>query len=337
MILKDKILAPLTTFHIGGPAQFFIEAHSLEDVHEAISYADQHQIPLYPLGGGSNVLVPDRGVSGVVLRVAMNGVASEPVEDKIRLIADAGTIWEEVVERATTEGLWGIENLAGIPGTIGGAAVQNIGAYGVELESVFEYADVIDRSTGQLRRVSRDEAMFGYRTSYFKKHKELILIRIALNLAKHGLPRITYPDLLRVSAAGESLTTPREITHAVCAIRGHKFPQKGKLGTAGSFFKNPIVPADVATALCERFQGLPMFPQSDGSVKISLAWILDHVLSLKGFSVGGAQLYTKHSLVVVAEEGATSGEVDSLACEIEKKVFETVGINIEREVETFGQ
>ena len=336
MIKKNLPLASFTTFHIGGPAHSFIEVFSEKDVQEASSYARSNKLKLFPLGGGSNILVPDAGVDGVVVRIALSGIEFSDHGDSTVLIAGAGVPWEEVVEAALARDLFGIENLAGIPGTVGGATVQNIGAYGVELEKVFEYADVIDATNGELKRITRNEAKFGYRTSYFKEHRELILIRVVLCLTKDGLPHLTYPDLLKASASGKSLKTPQEIAQIVRSIRAEKFPQRGELGTAGSFFKNPILSKELVLSLEKRFPGLPVFPQSNGSVKISLAWVLDHVLSLKGFSIGGAELYKKHSLVLVAEEGTTAAEVDTLARAIENKIFDALGIKIEREVETFG-
>ncbi len=337
MISKNVQLAPLTTFHIGGSAQFFIEAYAEKDVEDAIAYVRENKLPLHPLGGGSNILVPDNGVNGVVLKMSMRDIAYENDGDEMLLIADAGAVWEDVVDSATARGLFGIENLAGIPGTIGGAAVQNIGAYGAELKDVFAYADVINSTTGLSERITHNNASFAYRSSFFKMHREYIITRVALLLTPHGVPNIAYPDLLRAHADNTSLTTPDEIARTVLAIRALKFPQDAQQGTAGSFFKNPIIPHELANALKERFPDMPAFPQQNGSVKISLAWLLDHALSLKGFSVGNARLYEKHPLVIVTRAGARAAEVDALAYEVGEKVFAATGIRIDREVEIFGE
>lgn len=334
MISKDVQLAPLTTLHVGGSARFFTEAHTEMDVADAIVHARDYRLPLHPLGGGSNVLVPDAGIEGVVLKMAMRDIVFE--NDETLLIAEAGAFWEDVVDSASAHGLFGVENLAGIPGTIGGAAVQNIGAYGAELKDIFEYADVINSATGSRERITRTEALFSYRTSFFKEHREYIITRVALCLLRRAEPNISYADLLRAHADGLPLTTPRDIAHTVRAIRASKSPQDVLEGTAGSFFKNPIIPRELAASLMQRFPDMPTFPQEDGAIKISLAWLLDHALSLKGFSMGHARLYERHPLVIVARAGACATEVDALAYEVEKRVFAATGIKIEREVETFG-
>ncbi len=330
-------LAPLTTFHIGGPARFFIEAHTEEDINAAFALARLHDLPLFMLGEGSNVLVPDAGIEGVVLKIAIRDIAFENDGDGTLLVAGAGALWDTAVDAAGARELFGIENLAGIPGTIGGAVVQNIGAYGAELAEVFKYADVIDGVTGLRRRITRNEAAFSYRASFFKEHRECVIMRIALRLAQKAVPNISYPDLVRAHASGESLATPAEIARSVRAIRAKKFPTVAEEGTAGSFFKNPVIPRELADSLAERFPGLPAFPHEDGRVKISLAWLLDKALSFNGYTIGRARLYENHPLIIVTRAGATAAEVDALARAVAEKVFNMTGIEIEREVETFGE
>ncbi len=329
-------LASFTTLGVGGKARFFVEAHSEKDIEEAVAYARAQGLPLYPLGGGSNVLVPDEGVDGVVVKVAMRDMVCTEENGELVLVAGAGAQWEDVVDTVVARGLFGIENLAGIPGTIGGAAVQNIGAYGAEFASVFAYADTIDCASGLSRRISLAEAAFGYRTSFFKKNRTHIVTRVALRFPTRGTPNIGYPDLLRAQAEGVPLSAPGEIASAVRAIRARKFPHGSVGGTAGSFFKNPVVSRELADTLTERFPGIPAFPQEEGMVKISLAWLLDHVLSLKGFAQGKARLYEKHPLVIVARAGAGAAEIDALAREVAERVRAATGMVIEREVETFG-
>lgn len=329
-------LAPLTTLGVGGEARFFIEANIEEEIKDAIAYARENNLSLYPLGAGSNILVPDAGIDGVVLKISLSNIAFENDGDEILLIADAGAPWEKIVDSASERNLFGIENLAGIPGTIGGASVQNIGAYGAEFANVFSYADVIDKTTGACRRIVRAEAEFGYRTSFFKKHRELIVMSVALRFSKQTLPNIAYADLAKAHADGVPLSTPPEISRAIRAIRSKKFPHTIGEGTAGSFFKNPVISRELADSLASRFHGLPMFPQENGAVKISLAWLLDHSLSLKGFSKGNVRLYEGQPLVIVASSGATFAEIDAFAREITECILSTTGIAIEREVETFG-
>jgi UDP-N-acetylmuramate dehydrogenase len=328
---KENVpLASHTTFGVGGSARFFVEANTEEEIEEAIAFAREKKMPMFVLGNGSNVLVPDAGVEGVVLKLKNNKIAFESNGDTL-LIADAGTQWEQIVDAVTEQNLFGIENLAGIPGTMGGAAVQNIGAYGAELSEVFEYADVVDTKTGDKKRVNKKEVEFAYRTSFFKMHRELIVTRVALSLARQGTPNLNYPDL-----KGMMIKTPAEIARAIRTIRANKFPMNTEEGTAGSFFKNPIISRELADSLAARFVGLPVFPQENNTAKISLAWLLDHALGLKGFSRGNVRLYERQPIVIVASTGATATEVDSFAEEIKKRVYEGTSIMIEREVETFG-
>jgi len=338
MKLQEHVpLVPLTTFHIGGPARFFTEAQTIEEIMHALAFARERPLPIFVLGGGSNVLVADEGVDGVVLKVAMRDIQFESDGGDTLLVAGAGARWDDVVDSACVKGIFGIENLAGIPGTIGGAVVQNIGAYGAELANVFEYADVIDLRTGENKRITRSDAMFAYRTSFFKEQRAYVIARAALRFARGATPNISYPDIASRHTLGESLDTPSDIVRAVRAIRLKKFPKNAEEGTAGSFFKNPIVSRELADSLARRFPGLVVFPNENGMVKISLAWVLDKALSLKGFSIGGARLYEEQPLVIVARSGATAGEVDALAREVAGKVFIKIGIKIEREVEYVGE
>ena len=338
MIVRSGIpLAPHTTFHIGGPARVFIEADTEEDIRAALGIAKRRALPLYPLGAGSNVLVKDEGVEGVVLKVALRDIVFESGNDGFYLlIAEAGAKWDDVVDAAVSRGLSGIENLAGIPGTVGGATVQNIGAYGAELADVFEYADSIDTTTGALVRITRAESAFAYRSSFFKESRAHVIVRVALRLTTLGTPRVGYPDLARAREAGTPLSTPPEIAAAVRAIRSQKLPDPSEEGTAGSFFKNPVISDASVATLRARYPEMPVFPQGDGMAKVSLAWLLDRALSLKGYAMGSVRLYERQPLVIVAREGATASQVDALAQEVARRVVDATGIVLEREVETFG-
>lgn len=334
-IREDVPLAPFTTLRVGGPARAFTEVRSETELEAAIMYAAAHQLPLRMLGAGSNLLVADVGIDALVVQMRMDAIHFEEHETYTLLIADAGACWDDVVDAAAEQGLFGIENLAGIPGTMGGAVVQNIGAYGAELATVFAYAEMVPIETGVRARLTGADAAFAYRTSFFKQHTDHIIVRAALRLSRTASPTLTYADLASAAAAGTPLATPTEITQAIRAIRARKFPDIQQEGTAGSFFKNPSVSQECATALLVRFPGLPHFPQQDGTVKLSLAWILDHVLSLKGFSIGSVRLYEKQPLVLVARAGATAHAIDTFADDIAARVAYATGIAIEREVETF--
>lgn len=330
-------LAPYTTFRIGGVAQFFIEAKSEDDVREAIRFAREKGVPLLTLGGGSNVLVTDSVVDAVVLRVAIPGMVFSEQGDQEQVAVGAGEIWDVLVKEACDRGLFGVENLAAIPGTVGGAAVQNIGAYGAEFSECVEYVEAIDQRDESLltKRFPKEACHFAYRTSVFKQEPSLIVTSAVLRFSKNGTPRLGYPDLVKLVEAGTKLETPLHIAEAVRAVRARKFPDLSKEGTAGSFFKNPVVSAEKAAELMVRFPEIRQFPQKDGTVKIALAWILDHVLALKGFRMGRVRLFENQPLVIAGDFGATQHEVDALAETVQAKVFSETGIMIEREVESF--
>ncbi len=330
-------LAPHTTFRIGGPADFFVEAHTDAEIGEACAKAREQERSLVVLGGGSNVLVPDTGARGVVARLVSKGVAFEERADTVSCIAEAGTSWEEVVRVTSSENLWGIENLAGIPGTVGGGAVQNIGAYGAELAESLAWVEALDARDGTIIRLTKQEIAPAYRDSIFKKRPELVILRVALLLQKAGAPRLTYPDLAALQqGAHVPLETPGQVADAVRAIRARKFPDLTKEGTAGSFFKNPLVGEEQARELMGQFPGMRQFTVADGRVKIALAWILDHALGLKGFRMGKARLFEAQPLVIATEFGATAQEVDALAREVEERVRSVTGLAIEREVVRFA-
>ncbi len=336
MIVRERvILSPYTSLSVGGPARFFVEATSEQDVSDAVDFAAREHLPILPLGGGTNVLVPDAGVEAVVLSFGSGHFSCTPAHDtNTLLVADAGVSWDALVDAAAAQDLWGIENLAGIPGRAAGALVQNIGAYGVEFSSVFTYADVFDCGARAVRHISRSDAHLAYRTSLFKEDHTLIILRIALTLSGRGTPQLAYADLVRAQEAGVVLSTPRDIVKTVRSIRAAKFPQRPD-STAGSFFKNPIVSGEQARALQKRFPGLPVYPESSGRIKLSLAWLLDHALGLKGFTEGHVRLFEKQPIVLVALPGATAREIDTFACSIERRVHDELSIRIEREVALF--
>lgn len=330
-IQEDEPLASHSTFRLGGAAVAYCEASSIEEVHAARKESFARGLPLLPLGGGSNILVPDAGVRALVVRFVGETMSTDK---EGLLLADAGASWDAVVSFAAEHGLWGIENLAGIPGTAGGAAVQNIGAYGAELSQVFAYVEAVNIETGVLERIEKENARFGYRDSVFKKRPELFITRVALILNKKGIPNLSYADVAAAVTAAP-LDTPGRIGDAVRSIRRRKFPEGG-LRTAGSFFRNPEVSSAKARELQEKFPMLPTFPQPDDSVRISLAWLLDNGLGLRGYTRGRVRLFEKQPLVLVAEDGATAREVDELADEVAERVHTTFGVTLLREVETFG-
>jgi UDP-N-acetylmuramate dehydrogenase len=239
----------------------------------------------------------------------------------------------EVVEK----GLWGVENLSGIPGTVGGAVVGNIGAYGQVQSQTLVWVEALNTTTGSLERFDNTQCAFGYRESVFSRTSgAYIVVRAAYRLAHTAQPDTTYADLQKIFSTDLAIKkepTIEAIREAVLHIRTGKFPDLLKEGSAGSFFKNPIVSKEEAQALRERYPNMPQFsmPETDG-VKIPLGWLIDHVLHLKGYREGGARLFEKQALVIAAQRGTSASAVRALANSVREKIFNECGINIEHEV-----
>ena len=324
MQIEEQVpLAPLTTFCIGGPARYFVRVKTVEELQQSLDFSKSRNLEILLLGEGSNVLVSDAGFDGLVIKIELSGVEQK---DGV-LVAAAGENWDALVECAVSEGLWGIENLSGIPGTVGAAPVQNIGAYGSEVKDTLVWVEAFDTQSDAVTRINNVDCMFGYRTSRFKKEPgRFIILRAAFKLNKNGAPNASYKDL--VDCGKLNITQVRE---KVLAVRAGKFPDLKKEGTAGSFFLNPVVSAQKAAELLEKYPGLPQFPAESG-VKVSLAWLLDNVLQVKGLSVGGARLYEKQPLVIAARRGTSASDVAELAQKVSQLVQDKFKITIEPEV-----
>jgi UDP-N-acetylmuramate dehydrogenase len=335
MSIEEQVcLGPHTTFHIGGPARFFVRIVRLEELQTSLKFARDRNSATLILGGGSNILIDDAGFDGLVLKIEMTGIEIEKEsQNKTLVIAGAGEMWDNVVACSVTENLWGLENLSGIPGTVGGAIVGNIGAYGAALSQRLQWVEVFDRENGEIQRMNNHACAFGYRDSFFKHDAgKNIILRAAFALSSSGVPNLSYKDLAE-RLDGMQRVEIRTVREAVLAIRKNKFPDLLVEGTAGSFFKNPILPLQEAEDLQKRYPAMPLFilPESQG-VKVPLAWLLDNVLGLKGFAVGRARLFEKQPLVIVAEKNCTAHEVREMVESVSKKVFDAFSITMEPEV-----
>lgn len=334
IVRKNVSLSSLTTLRVGGPARFLAECVTTDDVREALTFARERELPWNVLGEGSNVLALDEGFEGVVLAIRIPGITVQERDAGVLLSAGAGVSWDALVKDAALRGLWGLENLAGIPGTAGAAPVQNIGAYGTEVKDTLYEVHAIDADTGEVKVVRNESCGFGYRESRFKKERNLIIAGVSFLLRKDGEPQLEYKDLAAAVAEGAEHGTPEAIGNMVRTIRARKFPDLKLVGTAGSFFKNPTISPDSYGALQERYADIPGYPNEQG-VKIPLAFVLDRALGLRGYAEGNVSLFAQQPLVLVAEEGATAGEVDAFADRIAARVQDEIGINIEREVQMF--
>lgn len=341
MFEEYKLLAPLTTMRVGGPARFFLRVKSLDDLKKGILFAKEKNLPFFILGGGSNILVGDKGFHGVVLKMDTTGVSFEDAPlGKVFVTVSAGENWDNFVEKTVTKGLHGVENLSFIPGTVGAAPIQNIGAYGMEAGNAVAWVEVLDTKKMQILRLTREECGFAYRDSIFKRDegKPLVVLRVAFLLESDGSPVVSYKDV-DVHMKEYSIKNPtlKNVREALYSIRKKKFPDIRKMGTAGSFFKNPILSKTEAERLVGLFPDLPCFPTNDGGVKISLAWLLDHGLSWKGVRDDTVGVFENHSLVIVHFGEGTAENIKMFTSNIQKDVKEKTGISIEPEVSFVGE
>ena len=344
--MKENVsLRDETTLKVGGKARYFEVVKTEEEVARAVAYAASRHLTIFVLGGGSNVLISDSGFSGVVIKMATSGVffedpsAGEAGKSGAREDARAasGVSWDAFVAETASRGLWGLENLSGIPGTVGAAPIQNIGAYGAEAKDTIESVRALNIKTGKEKIFSNAECQFEYRGGFFKKPegKDYIILEVTFRLSKDPKPNISYKDLKEYfSEDCPRNLIPRTvlgIRKAVLEIRARKFPDLSKVGTAGSFFKNPIISGAHFEKLKSKYPDLYSFPEKNG-VKIPLAFVLDKICGLKGFKKENVELFQNQPLVLVNTGSATAKEISNFSKEIKKVVKEKTDIDIEEEV-----
>ena len=330
-------LAPRTTFHAGGNARYFCTISTVKDLEEAIVFSNEHHLKVFVLGAGSNVLIADSGFSGIVIHMSIQEIQWKSENDNGIVTAGAGCSWDELVDMSVARGYWGMENLSGIPGSVGGSVVQNIGAYGKEVSSIVREVMVFDTSRYIVRSLSRSDCRFGYRDSIFKHEegKNLIVISVSYNLSLTGKPDLSYTDLSNYfSATNNEYPNLREVREAVLYIRGGKFPDLTQHGTAGSYFKNPIVRKKQAENFLKRFPEAPRYVVDEDMVKLSAGWIIDHALGMKGSRKGQVGTWENQALVMVNYGGANASEIEEMAQEIQFRAKKELGIILEPEVIT---
>lgn len=323
---------------VGGNARFFISVKNEAELLGAYNFAKERQLPIFVLGGGSNVVISDSGFDGLVIKNEIVGAEFEELSEKTRVKAGAGINWDELVALSVDKGLWGIENLSFIPGTVGAAPVQNIGAYGVEIKDTIRFVRALDIETGEFRHFTAEECDFAYRDSVFKKTRNFIITSVELSLSKSGTPNLSYKDLQKAVGEGNLNSdelTPEMVREMVISIRKKKLPDPEVIPTAGSFFKNPEVALERYEELLKKFPGMPGF-NSGSVVKIPLAWIIENVTKLKGYKHGGAMVYERHALVLVNADNGRASDIYELAQLIHREVFHLTGIEIESEVQFVG-
>jgi len=331
-------LAKFTTLGVGGPAAKIIPAKTEDELISAVKAADNSGEPLLILGGGSNVLISDNGFAGTVIKVETSGNSFEiDACSGGTLTVSAGTDWDEFVAFTIEKGLANLESLSGIPGTVGGSPIQNIGAYGHEVSEVIARVRTFDRKQQEVKTFTASQCGFGYRNSIFKTeaNRYVILdVTFQLRLGEESLP-IGYVELakeLRVEIGARVAIT--KVRDAVLKLRSAKGMLIGEgIKSAGSFFMNPVLEKSIAEKLPS---DAPRWPMSDGRVKTSAAWLMEHAGVSKGDQIAGAQISPKHVLALSNAGDATAKDLIALAKSAQEKVRAKFGITLQTEVQLVG-
>jgi len=344
-IQENIPLAPFTTFQVGGPARYFIDAHTQQEAQNAVAFAAAQRLPLFVLGGGSNLVISDDGWPGLVLKISLPGVEFEGDRQKMLFHAGAGENWDTLVALAVSRNCSGIECLSGIPGTVGGTPVQNVGAYGQEVSQTITHVHALEIASGETVEMKNADCGFAYRTSKFNTtHRDqYIVLEVGFLLHRNGEPTIEYADLKRFFADAQHSGRPtlQQVRDAVRIIRKSKamLIEHGEPDSrsAGSFFKNPLVSSTEALHIQALAQQrapakiLPEYPAENGQVKLSAAWLVEQAGFHKGYAHGAVGISSKHSLAIVNRGGASAKDILALKDEIQKKVLEVWGVNLQPE------
>ncbi len=324
------MLAPFTTLKVGGKARFFVSAETEKQVLEAIAFAEECESDVFILGGGSNVLIADKGFDGLVLQINLKGIETFAEKDgKVYVTAQAGEDWDEFVDFCVGRNLQGIECLSGIPGFVGGTPMQNVGAYGQEVSETITTVRVFDRKTREILELTNADCGFQYRKSIFntKDKNRFIVLAVTYALKTSGQPKIVYKDLQ--DFFGGRTPTLRETREAVCRIRAEKAMLVRQGGadsnSVGSFFKNPVVPGKDFEKIVELakkigIENVPCYQVNEKDVKIPAAWLIEKSGFQKGYTKGRAGLSTKHTLALTNRGNASAAEILELKKEIQAKV-----------------
>jgi UDP-N-acetylmuramate dehydrogenase len=340
MLIREHVpLAPFTTLGVGGPARYLAEAHGEAEVIEAVQFARSRQLPLFILGGGSNLVVADAGFAGLVLKIGMANMSRFNAPDgSVVFQAGAGVDWDRLVAKAVEANCAGLECISGIPGTVGGTPVQNVGAYGQEVSETIKEVRVLDLRAMEIRTLSNAECGFAYRSSIFNttERGRYIILEVSFSLQESAKPSLRYADLQKFFADRTSQPTLAEVRSAVREIRHGKamliVPGDDDARSAGSFFKNPIVTQSFFEELAARLKArglqLPSYPAADDFRKLPAAWLVEHAGFAKGYTKGRAGISRKHALAIINRGGATAADIIAIKDEIQARVLNEFGIEL---------
>ena len=311
-IIKNASLTALNTFGVNASTQYYAEIHNLDDIQALLEWKAQHDLPALLLGGGSNLLFKN-DYNGLIAKICLAGKERIEEDDNFTYISVAGgENWHKFVCWTISQGYAGLENLSLIPGTVGAAPIQNIGAYGVELADHFYSLQAVNLENGDVLEFDKARCQFAYRDSFFKHYglDKLLITSVTFALPKHPQWKIDYEGVRDVLEGKQP--NAQRISNAIIKLRQHKLPDPNVIGNAGSFFKNPILSPEKWQALREKHPDLPGYQQADGRMKTSAAWLIHHC-GLKGYRKGDAGVSEKHALVLVNYGNATGTELWDIA------------------------
>jgi len=342
LLLENVPLAGLTTLGVGGPARYFCEARNEQDIRDAVVFARERDLPLFVMGGGSNLVVADAGFPGVVIRIALLGIKQRSARrGQVLFSVAAGEDWDAFVAGTVQSRFAGLECLSGIPGTVGGTPIQNVGAYGQEVSETIVEVQAIDLESLESVRFSSAECQFSYRSSRFNRSDRgrYLITGVDFTLLHGGNPTLRYPDLREHFGTPSTQPTLAEVRDAVLTIRRSKSmvisPGDQNSRSAGSFFKNPILPVkrydEVVARVIAKGLRLPSYPGGDGYWKIPAAWLVEHAGFSKGYTRGAAGISTRHTLAIVNRGNATAAEIVALKEEIQERARYEFGVELETE------
>ncbi len=331
-IIEDKNFKDLTTFRIGGKIKYYAEVKSESEIKEAVRFAKAKNLPIFIVGDGSDFLASDRVYEGLVIKYTDNGLKFEIRDSEVLVTAGAGLKWDKLVEETVKRNLQGLECLSGVPGTVGAAPIQNVGAYGQEVSDTFYKLEAYDIENEERKVFTKGDCKFGYRDSIFKSKEnwqKYLIVSVTFKLDKDGKPNVSYESLKSSVSDGATLQEVREI---VLKTRREKLEDPKKIGNAGSFFKNPVINADEKVRIEKEFADAKIFPFGN-MYKISAAWLIEKA-GWKGKAEDGAAVSPKHALILINKSGQASAEdVYKLSEMVMRDVFWKFGVNLEREVQ----
>jgi UDP-N-acetylmuramate dehydrogenase len=346
-IRRNVVLAPFTTMRVGGPARYFVEVYNEKDALEAVRLAKENSWPIFILGGGSNIIISDEGFPGLVIHNKIAGFKSVFKGNKVRVRVGAGEIWDDFVRRVVELNWQGAENLSGVPGTVGGAPVQNVGCYGQSVSEIITAVRAIDIPASKIKIFDRESCRFGYRDSIFRSssYGRFFITEVEFELIPEGSLRVlSYPDLEKYFSQRHANPSLKEVRQAVLEIRGAKgmvlMPEYDRFLSVGSFFKNPLVKAADFLRISAKIdsRGTKWFwEQEDGTVKIAAAKLVEESGFSRGYREGEVGISPKHSLAIINFGQATASEIMSFAAKIKSAVQKKFGIELEYEAQFIGR